>query len=225
MKHIAFLYHYPQWRDFELKSLWIAVLILSLVSSGLEAQSGTSSGNSQTSAGAKAETRTDARSSDDGRMKLPNGLVLDAELTRSIDTGKALKDDRVSAAITRELFDGAFRIPKGSKLIGHIVQVQAFTKANSKSTLALAFDKMILKDGQEIAFHGKIRSCLSWKTLPQLRIYESQIEPLIRPSDHIETCGYPMQDDSVFFSNQHNVKLQGGDRVKVEVVQNANPAN
>ncbi len=47
---------------------------------------------------------------------------------------------------------------KGSKLVGHVTEAQARTKENGESKLGIAFDKAVLKGGQEMAFNGVIQA-------------------------------------------------------------------
>jgi hypothetical protein len=74
-----------------------------------------------------------------------------AELSKSIDAKKAKQGDEVSAKTTQGvLAQGKVLIPKGSKLVGHLTQVQARTKEQTHSELGIAFDHALLKDGTQI---------------------------------------------------------------------------
>src|SRR5437762_2930860 len=88
-------------RDFGVKNRWIVVLAVVLFSFSLETQAGAgNSQNARTSVGpgAGADIPLPAKvSKGEPMVKLPDGLVLDAELTRSVDAGKAVKDEEVSA--------------------------------------------------------------------------------------------------------------------------------
>ena len=48
-------------------------------------------------------------------------------------------------------------IPKGSRLVGHVAQVQAHDKAHANSQMSIAFDRAELKGGQSFAIHSLIR--------------------------------------------------------------------
>lgn len=108
---------------------------------------------------AKPEANVDAKSSTKGNANsksptLPNGITFHAELTKSLETTKAKVGDLVNAKITEELSDGTIQIHKGSKLVGHVTKAQAYTKQNGEASLTIAFDKVVLREGQEIAFQG-----------------------------------------------------------------------
>ncbi|HEV2990968.1 MAG TPA: hypothetical protein VG759_21190 [Candidatus Angelobacter sp.] len=112
-----------------------------------------------TQTSASPGNKIEAKSSTNGNanskpVTLPNGITFHAELTKSLDTSKAKVGDLVNAKITEELSDGTIQIRKGSRLVGHLTKAQAYTKQNGEASLTIAFDKVILSDGQEIAFHG-----------------------------------------------------------------------
>ncbi|HEV3041090.1 MAG TPA: hypothetical protein VHA33_25215 [Candidatus Angelobacter sp.] len=138
-------------RNITMKKVFFLMVIVGLCSLHAYPQS------TQTSA--SPGNNIDARSSMKGNanskpLTLPNGITFHAELTKSLDTSKAKVGDLVSAKITEELSDGTIQIRKGSRLVGHLTKAQAYTKKNGEASLTIAFDKVILSDGQEIAFHG-----------------------------------------------------------------------
>jgi hypothetical protein len=49
-------------------------------------------------------------------------------------------------------------IPKGSRLIGHVTEVQAHARGHQQSSLGIAFDRAQLKNGQSFAIHSVIES-------------------------------------------------------------------
>ncbi|HVU46981.1 MAG TPA: hypothetical protein VHD85_12680 [Terracidiphilus sp.] len=49
-------------------------------------------------------------------------------------------------------------IPKGTRLLGHVTEVQAHDRAHAESELGLAFDRAELKNGQSFAIQSMIRS-------------------------------------------------------------------
>jgi hypothetical protein len=90
---------------------------------------------------------------------LSSGTTLQAELTKSIDAKKAKQGDEVTAKLTQDVkSSGRVVLHKGSKLVGHVTEAQAKTKENSESKLGIAFDKAILKGGEEMAFTGVIQA-------------------------------------------------------------------
>jgi hypothetical protein len=49
-------------------------------------------------------------------------------------------------------------IPRGSRLIGHVTEVQAHARGHQQSSLGIAFDRAELKNGQSFAIHSVIES-------------------------------------------------------------------
>jgi hypothetical protein len=107
-----------------------------------------------TSAGANAATSTQS-----GQTSATAGATIEAELTKGIDSKKSKPGDPVVAKCTKEeKGNGDFRIPKNAKLIGHLTEVQVRGKGQSESTLGIAFDKALLKDGREIPLKAMIQA-------------------------------------------------------------------
>ena len=88
-----------------------------------------------------------------------------AELTKGIDSKKARVGDEVNAKTTSEakLPDGT-DIPKGTKLVGNVVDVKAKSKEQKDSHLVLALNRAVLKDGHEMP----IRSAVTSMTAPAM---------------------------------------------------------
>ena len=85
--------------------------------------------------------------------------ILNAELSTTVDSRKAKAGDGVTAQITEAVKeDGKIVIPKGSKLLGHVTQASARSKGDPGSSLAIQFDKAVLKNGEEIPLSVWIRA-------------------------------------------------------------------
>lgn len=84
---------------------------------------------------------------------------LTAELTKSVDSKRAQVGDSVHAKTTTEakLPDGT-DLPKGTKLVGNVVDVKAKTKEDRNSHLVLALNRAVLKDGQEVPIRAAVTS-------------------------------------------------------------------
>jgi len=80
------------------------------------------------------------------------------ELQGKLDAKTAKVGDRVVLKTTDKVqtSDGTV-IPRGTRLVGHITQVQARDSAHGVSEMAIAFDRAELKNGQSIAIHTLIR--------------------------------------------------------------------
>jgi hypothetical protein len=90
---------------------------------------------------------------------LSSGTAIQAELTKSLDAKKAKAGDEVTAKVAQDVkSDGQVVLRKGSKLIGHVTEAKARSQENSESRLGIAFDRAVLKDGQQVAFNAVIQA-------------------------------------------------------------------
>ncbi len=80
------------------------------------------------------------------------------ELEGKLDSKTAKAGDRVVLKTTEKVqtADGTV-IPKGSRLVGHVTEVQAYDKEHGPAQMAIAFDRAELKNGQSIAVYTLIR--------------------------------------------------------------------
>jgi hypothetical protein len=85
--------------------------------------------------------------------------AITAELDGKLDSKSAKVGDRVTLKTTDkvQISDGTV-IPRGSRLVGHITQVQAHDNDRAVAQLAVAFDHFELKNGQTVAVHSLIRT-------------------------------------------------------------------
>ena len=98
-----------------------------------------------------------AAQTEPGAVKLPSGTAVNAQLNSSVDSKKAKVGDRVEAHTTEEIkYAGKIIVPKGVKLEGHVTEATARSKGDSGSTLAIQFDKAIVKKGEEIPLNVAI---------------------------------------------------------------------
>src|SRR6185369_16953901 len=82
--------------------------------------------------------------------------TVQAVLTKSIDAKKAKQGDKVEAKTLQDATLAGTALPKGTKLIGHVTDAKARAKDGGDSTLAIAFDNAVLKNGQSVPFHAAI---------------------------------------------------------------------
>lgn len=81
------------------------------------------------------------------------------ELENKLDSKTAKVGDRVVLKTNQKIktADGTV-IPKGTRLIGRVTDVQARDSAHAQSELGLEFDRAELKDGQSLGIHSTIQS-------------------------------------------------------------------
>jgi hypothetical protein len=115
---------------------------------GSSTVSGTASGSSATQATAQSSAVTD-------RYLTP----VQTELTGKVDSKSAVVGQEVMAKTSQatKLADGT-ALPKGTKLVGHVTEVQAHSKGEAGAILGLSFDKAELKGGQTLALRGVMQA-------------------------------------------------------------------
>ena len=112
---------------------------------------------------AQGATATQADNSEVSDPKrLAPGSVIAAQLTKTIDAKKAKTGDQVVAKVMHDMRSatGQVVIAKDTKVIGHITEAQPRSKEQKKSQLALAFDRTITKDGQEMQISMSIQAVI-----------------------------------------------------------------
>lgn len=84
---------------------------------------------------------------------------LTGQLEGKLDSKTARAGDQVVLKTNRKIktADGMV-IPKGSRLIGHVTEVQAHSRQQAESHMGLEFDRVELRGGQSMAIHSIIES-------------------------------------------------------------------
>ena len=81
------------------------------------------------------------------------------ELVNKLDSKSAKQGDSVVVKTSEDLkFPGGTDIPKGSKLVGHVTNVQARGEGKENSQIAIQFDRAEVKGGQDMAIESVIQS-------------------------------------------------------------------
>lgn len=80
-------------------------------------------------------------------------------LEGKLDSKSAKAGEPVVLKTTKKMktADG-FVIPRGSRLIGHVTEVQAHTRGHEQSSMGIDFDRAQLKNGQSFTIHSVIES-------------------------------------------------------------------
>ena len=82
-----------------------------------------------------------------------------AELVNKLDSKSAKQGDSVVMKTKEDVtFPGGADIPKGSKLVGHVTNVQPVGDGKENSQIAIQFDRAELKGGQTVAIESVIQS-------------------------------------------------------------------
>ncbi len=89
----------------------------------------------------------------------PSGTILSVELSKSLDAKKAKANDRVEARTATDLLaHGQIVVPRNTKIIGHVTEAKARSKASPDSMIGITFDRMLLKDGREVPLQVAVQA-------------------------------------------------------------------
>jgi hypothetical protein len=112
------------------------------------------SGSASTSTSTSASVNAGKTSAD-----ISSGTRIDATLANSLDAKKNKPGDRVEARAAQDVKqDGKVVLKKGTRLVGHVTEVQARSKAQAQSQLGIVFDHALTSDGQEIPLNATIQA-------------------------------------------------------------------
>src|ERR1700678_2395681 len=92
-------------------------------------------------------------------VRFSPGTVIRAELAKSVDAKKAKVGDEVLAKTMDDFLSDKNEVlaPRGSQIVAHLVEVSPH-QGNSPSTLGIAFDKIVLKNGTEVPLKASIQA-------------------------------------------------------------------
>jgi hypothetical protein len=143
-----------------MKRIGMVVAAASIFGFMTAAQAQTSSGASgQTSGQTSVENGNKPEQNAPINASLAGGWPISAELRSSLDSKKAKQGDALEARMTEAIkANGKTILPEGTKLVGHVTQVSSKSKGEADSSLGLAFDKAILKSGEEVPLNVSIQA-------------------------------------------------------------------
>ena len=96
------------------------------------------------------------------------GTAFNAILSDGLDTRRARPGDAVTAEVAEDVsYQRTIVIPKGTKVVGHIVRATSGGHGRAGSALFIQFDKAMLKDGQEVILNAGIQALAVAATAPQ----------------------------------------------------------
>jgi hypothetical protein len=92
-----------------------------------------------------------SKSGSTAASQVQSGSTVHAELAKPVDVRKNKPGDEVVAKTTQDVkSNGKVVIPRGSKIVGHVTEAKARAKGQQDSSLGLAFDHAVLKDGTTV---------------------------------------------------------------------------
>lgn len=87
------------------------------------------------------------------------GTVLSVELSKSLDSKKSKANDKIEAKTATDLLvHGQIVVPRNTKIIGHITEAKAHSKASSGSMVGITFDRMLLKGGRQVPLQATVQA-------------------------------------------------------------------
>jgi hypothetical protein len=94
--------------------------------------------------------------------RLAGGTAIIVELKDSLDSKKLKPGDPVTFR-TAEAYKSKDQIvlPRGTQVLGHVTQATVKEKGQNESSLGIALDKAILKNGEEMPVHATVQAMAS----------------------------------------------------------------
>jgi hypothetical protein len=87
------------------------------------------------------------------------GTAFNASLDEPLDTRHMKAGDPVVAEAAEDVsYQRSMIFPKGTKIVGHIAKVTSSGKGRSGSAIFVQFDKIVMKDGQEVILNAGIQA-------------------------------------------------------------------
>lgn len=138
-----------------MKKTYFSMLAAVALTAGSAAQSAPAPSNGRQSQAPAQESVIP----DHGANQFPAGTMIAAELSKSVDARKAKTGDKIEARIPADvLLHGKVVIPRNAKLIGQVTDVKAHSKESPDSSVGIAFDRIAMKDGRELAIQVTVQA-------------------------------------------------------------------
>jgi len=103
--------------------------------------------------------QTPAAPSKEELTQILPGILIPAELSKSLDAKKAKPGDKIEFKISMDMLShGQIVIPRNSKIEGHVTSAKPHTKDAPDSELGIAFDRILIKNGKELPMQAVIQA-------------------------------------------------------------------
>jgi hypothetical protein len=95
--------------------------------------------------------------------RIAPGSVIPVQLTKSVDAKKVKTGDQVEVKVTQDMKtqSGQVLMPKDTKIVGHVTEVQGRTKDQKESQLGITFDHAVLKVGGDVPLPASIQAVIA----------------------------------------------------------------
>src|SRR5713101_10149744 len=109
-------------------------------------------------------------------IPLSTGTAINASLEGSLDSEKSKPGDVVNAIVTEAVvYQRSVLLPKGSRIVGHVVRTGAGSDGDQSAALFVEFDRVVLKNGQTAELNAGIQALApvgAQPTIPSREKYE-----------------------------------------------------
>ncbi len=163
-------------RKFSLIIVLCGVTALTVAQTTPDTQNGIpASSATMQSDGAKPQTDRAPTAQENLSMAIP------ATLAKSVDSKKVKAGDEIDARLSVSLTNASgTQIPAGSRIVGHVTDVKSKAKGDPQSSLTFAFEKIVLKNGQDMPLHAVPQAI----GMPQM-----MSDAAVSPDDNPRTSG------------------------------------
>ncbi len=87
------------------------------------------------------------------------GMLIPADLSKSLDTKKAKVGDKIELKTSMDMLShGQIVIPRGSKIEAHVTSAKAHSKDAPGSELGIAFDRIFITNGKELPMQAEVQA-------------------------------------------------------------------
>lgn len=145
----------------------LMAIIMGFVLCSLSAAQGATSSQTDNTTPRDQETqRQPAQPEVNHAVRIAPGSVIPVRLTKTVDAKKAKAGDEVDALVTQDLkaVSGDVVVSKDTKVVGHVTEAQARTKAQKESEVGIAFDHAVTKDGGVTSLPMSIQAIIAQTT-------------------------------------------------------------
>src|SRR6266849_3709381 len=92
-------------------------------------------------------------------IPLSTGTAINASLLGSLDSEKSKPGDVVNAIVTESVvYQRSVLLPKGSRIVGHVVRTGAGSDGDQGAALFVEFDRVVLKNGETAELNAGIQA-------------------------------------------------------------------
>jgi hypothetical protein len=135
-------------------------------------------------------------------IPLSTGTAINASLLGSLDSEKNKPGDMVNAIVTEPVvYQRSVLLPKGSRIVGHVVRTGAGNDGDQGAALFVEFDRVVLKNGETAQLNAGIQALApvgAQATIPSREKYEeARFDGTLRMNSGIGTLGEDPREKAV----------------------------